>query len=101
MFLSIEIDIRCLLAEYGPAVIDHMLLKVGFPLGVKLGKGFELNQVDKLVEAFQEAETLLDNALKHPSKVRSYCNRTNKCAWPFFEKVDDLVQCYCSLVENT
>lgn len=58
-----------LLAEYGPALIDHMLLKVGFPVGVKLGKGFEIDQSDKLVEAFQEAEALLDHALKHPSKV--------------------------------
>jgi len=55
--------------EYGPAVIDHTLLKVGLPSGVKLGKGFEVSQVDKLCEALREAESLLDQALQQPSKV--------------------------------
>uniref|UniRef100_A0A1B6FD40 NFACT RNA-binding domain-containing protein n=1 Tax=Cuerna arida TaxID=1464854 RepID=A0A1B6FD40_9HEMI len=54
--------------EYGPAVIDHMLLKVGLPPGVKLGKGFDISQVDKLCEALQEAESLLNQALTQPSK---------------------------------
>ncbi|KAG8243184.1 hypothetical protein J6590_050295 [Homalodisca vitripennis] len=46
-----------------------MLLKVGLPHGVKLGKGFDISQMDKLCEALQEAESLLDQALTQPSKL--------------------------------
>lgn len=54
--------------EYGPAVLDHVLLKVGFQKNIKLGKGFDISQVNKIVEALQEAERLLDLALSKPSK---------------------------------
>ncbi|XP_054262763.1 ribosome quality control complex subunit NEMF homolog [Macrosteles quadrilineatus] len=67
--------------EYGPAVIDHMLLKVGLPPGVKLGKGFDLSQLHKICEALQEAEALLDQALQQPSKgyvVQKAEKRLNK-----------------------
>lgn len=61
-----------MLAEYGPAVIDHMLLSVGLPLGAKLGKDFQRNQVQLFVDGLREAEALLDTALKYPSKVCWY-----------------------------
>lgn len=52
-------------------MIDHVLLKVGFPPNVKLGKGFDIAQVDKISEALEEAECLLNLGLSKPSKVRS------------------------------
>lgn len=55
--------------EYGPAVIDHVLLTVGLKPGMKWGKDFDLNHLQKLSEALQEAEKLLDNALQSPAKV--------------------------------
>lgn len=66
-------------SEYGPAVIDHVLLKVGFPPNVKLGKGFDIAQVDKICEALEEAECLLNLGLSKPSKVRSSRQRIIYC----------------------
>ena len=56
-------------SEYGPAIIDHILMKAGYLKNVKLGKGFDISQVNKIVEALQEAEKLLDTALSRPSKA--------------------------------
>lgn len=58
-------------ADYGPAVIEHTLLKAGFNAGCKLGKGFDLDKdAPKLFAALTEADHLLDQALQQESKVR-------------------------------
>ncbi|KAK3914670.1 Nuclear export mediator factor NEMF-like protein [Frankliniella fusca] len=57
--------------EYGPAVIEHVLLLVGFPAGVKINKGINPNSdedIGKLVEALQQAEHMIDRALQEPSR---------------------------------
>ncbi|XP_066993709.2 ribosome quality control complex subunit NEMF homolog [Anabrus simplex] len=55
--------------EYGPAVIEHVLLKAGFAANCKLGKGFSIDEdTTKLSSALQEAEQLIDIAMKTPSK---------------------------------
>ncbi|XP_064621193.1 ribosome quality control complex subunit NEMF-like [Lineus longissimus] len=47
--------------EYGPAVIDHCLLSVGFPENAKIGKGFTLAEdMPKLMSALELAEKLLE-----------------------------------------
>lgn len=47
-------------------------MKAGFQKNIKLGKGFDIHQVDKVVEALQEAEKLLDLGLSKPSKASIY-----------------------------
>ncbi|XP_021920344.1 nuclear export mediator factor NEMF homolog isoform X2 [Zootermopsis nevadensis] len=55
--------------DYGPAVIEHALLKAGFNAGCKLGKGFDLDKdAPKLFAALTEADHLLDQALQQESK---------------------------------
>lgn len=47
-----------------------MLLKFGFSNASKIGKTFDVEKdIQKLVDAIQEAEVILDSAKKGPSKV--------------------------------
>jgi predicted ribosome quality control (RQC) complex YloA/Tae2 family protein len=47
--------------DYGPAIVEHALLKSGFTTGCKLGKGFDLEKdMPKLMAALSEADHLLD-----------------------------------------
>jgi hypothetical protein len=56
--------------DYGPAIIEHVLLKAGFSAGCKLGKGFDLEKdMPKLLAALSEADHLLDLALQQEPKV--------------------------------
>uniref|UniRef100_A0A2C9K1Q6 NFACT RNA-binding domain-containing protein n=1 Tax=Biomphalaria glabrata TaxID=6526 RepID=A0A2C9K1Q6_BIOGL len=55
--------------DYGPAIIDHVLIKSGFSENVKFGKDFKLDQdFDKLMDALQEAENLMFSLLSNPCK---------------------------------
>lgn len=55
--------------EVGAAVIDHVLLEVGFPLGCKIGKEFDIaKDIDKLFTALENAEKLMENGMKEVSK---------------------------------
>ncbi|XP_049952116.1 ribosome quality control complex subunit NEMF-like [Schistocerca serialis cubense] len=55
--------------EYGPAVIEHVLLRGGFPSGCKFGKNFNVTEdLPKLCEALTEAEKLMENAARQVSK---------------------------------
>ncbi|KAJ9582431.1 hypothetical protein L9F63_003229 [Diploptera punctata] len=55
--------------EYGPALIDHALLKAGYKPNCKIGKDFNINEdLLKLIDAFHEAEHIMDQSLKQPSK---------------------------------
>jgi hypothetical protein len=56
--------------DYGPAIIEHVLLKAGFSAGCKLGKGFDLEKdMPKLLVALNEADCLLDLASQREPKV--------------------------------
>jgi hypothetical protein len=56
--------------DYGPAIIEHVLLKAGFSAGCKLGKGFDLDKdIPGLFAALREADHLLDQASQQESKV--------------------------------
>jgi hypothetical protein len=56
--------------DYGPAIIEHVLLKSGFNAGCKLGKGFDMKKdTPKLLAALDEADHLLDLALQREPKV--------------------------------
>ncbi|KAL1514040.1 hypothetical protein ABEB36_003364 [Hypothenemus hampei] len=51
--------------EYGPALLEHVLLKHGFASSTKVGKTFDINQdVDKLLVALAEADSIFQDA-KH------------------------------------
>uniref|UniRef100_A0A1B6D3Q3 NFACT RNA-binding domain-containing protein n=1 Tax=Clastoptera arizonana TaxID=38151 RepID=A0A1B6D3Q3_9HEMI len=54
--------------EYGPAVIDHVLLTVGLKSNMKWGKDFFVGNMHQIVAAIEEAEKLLQDALQSPSK---------------------------------
>ncbi|XP_071453923.1 ribosome quality control complex subunit NEMF homolog [Hetaerina americana] len=55
--------------DYGPAVIEHVLLSAGFATNCKLGKTFDIaRDVDNLHKALIEAENLMTNASKEVSK---------------------------------
>ncbi|XP_044729059.1 nuclear export mediator factor NEMF homolog [Chrysoperla carnea] len=55
--------------DYGPAVIDHVLLEAGFPSNCKLGKQFDIeNDIEKLHAALLKAEELICVASKTTSK---------------------------------
>ncbi|XP_046401897.1 nuclear export mediator factor NEMF homolog [Ischnura elegans] len=55
--------------EYGPAVIEHMLLSAGFPANCKLGKTFDVaRDVETLYKALIEAENIMTYASKEISK---------------------------------
>ncbi|XP_039283383.1 nuclear export mediator factor NEMF homolog isoform X3 [Nilaparvata lugens] len=53
---------------YGAALIDHVLLKSGFPSGCAVGKGFEMEDIPKLMKALTLAEEIITEATKAPSK---------------------------------
>ncbi|GAB6026032.1 hypothetical protein CHUAL_012242 [Chamberlinius hualienensis] len=45
--------------EFGPALIEHVLLKFGFTENVKIGKGFKVHQdISKLVSALEDADQI-------------------------------------------
>uniref|UniRef100_A0A8D8LLF6 Nuclear export mediator factor NEMF homolog n=2 Tax=Cacopsylla melanoneura TaxID=428564 RepID=A0A8D8LLF6_9HEMI len=55
--------------DYGPAIIEHVLMSAGFPNTCKLGKDVNIDtDLPRLVEAFKMAEQILDQALTVPSK---------------------------------
>ncbi|XP_065332099.1 ribosome quality control complex subunit NEMF homolog [Cloeon dipterum] len=55
--------------DYGPALIEHVLLGVDFAPNVKFGKGFSLeNDLGKLYSALCEADEILSSASTTPSK---------------------------------
>lgn len=61
---------KCLFIEYGPALIEHALLKFGFTNASKVGKTFNItDDLPKLMEAIQEADSILESAKKQPFKV--------------------------------
>ncbi|CAH1998985.1 unnamed protein product [Acanthoscelides obtectus] len=56
--------------EYGPPLIEHVLVKHGFTNATKIGKTFNIMEdIDRLMEALQEAEDILQAAKKEHSKV--------------------------------
>ena len=56
--------------EYGPAVIEHVLLRQGFSNSTKIGKTFSIeNDTDKVLDALDEAEKLFAEAKESTSKV--------------------------------
>lgn len=58
-----------LLVEFGAAVIDHVLLQAGFPLGCKIGKDFDpAKDMERLAKALQNADDMLNNAKQNVSK---------------------------------
>lgn len=62
------------LAEYGPPLIEHVLLKQGFGNSTKIGKTFDVSaDVDKLMQAILEADKIFKIAQTEPQKV---CNST-------------------------
>lgn len=55
--------------EYGPAIIDHILLGVGLQGTGKLGKNFEVEKdLPKLITALTEAEEMIKIATQSSSK---------------------------------
>lgn len=46
--------------EYGPSLIEHVLLKCGYKNSTKIGKDFDVNHVEKLYDALNEAHMLFD-----------------------------------------
>jgi len=55
--------------DYGPAMLDHVLLGAGFQLNVKIGQGFHLDaDMSRLLVAIEEAEDLLTTFLSKPCK---------------------------------
>ncbi|XP_022913769.2 ribosome quality control complex subunit NEMF homolog [Onthophagus taurus] len=55
--------------EYGPSLLEHVLLKFGFKNSAKLGKDFKTDRdINKLYEAILDAENLMNEAKKIPSK---------------------------------
>ena len=59
--------------EYGPALIEHVLLTIGFKSNCKIGKDFNVQNTSsedfmKLVKAFSEAEHMMELSLKEVSK---------------------------------
>ncbi|XP_012286899.1 nuclear export mediator factor NEMF homolog [Orussus abietinus] len=55
--------------EFGPAIIDHILLKVGLRAGCKIGKDFKIPEdMPKLTSALELATEIFDNARKNVSK---------------------------------
>lgn len=69
--------------EYGPAVIDHILLLAEFPAGVKINKGLDPNSEEdicKLMEALQQAEHMIDRAMQEKSRV-GIIRKYNLCSF--------------------
>lgn len=59
-----------LFLDYGPALIEHVLLCAGFVANVKFGKEFSLeNDCGRVHKALCEADVILAEAASKPSKV--------------------------------
>lgn len=57
--------------DYGPALIEHVLLKHGFTNASKIGKSFDINNdINELFLAIQDAEVMMEKAKKEVSKVK-------------------------------
>ncbi|KAI5740626.1 hypothetical protein M8J76_005661 [Diaphorina citri] len=55
--------------DYGPAIIEHVLMTAGFPNTCKLGMDINIEtDLPRMVEAFKMAELILDQALTVSSK---------------------------------
>ncbi|XP_046734786.1 nuclear export mediator factor NEMF homolog isoform X2 [Diprion similis] len=55
--------------EFGPAIIDHVLLQAGFPTSCKIGKNFDVaTEFPKLVLALEAADKIFTEAVKSVSK---------------------------------
>ncbi|ERL92434.1 hypothetical protein D910_09748 [Dendroctonus ponderosae] len=56
--------------EFGPALLEHVLLKQGLVNSVKIGKTFDIhNDIDKVITAISEAESIFKTAQSQPFKV--------------------------------
>lgn len=56
--------------EYGPALIEHVLLKYGFTNSTKIGKSFDIvKDIDELMKALNEADLLFQSAKNKHSLV--------------------------------
>lgn len=68
-------------SEYGPALIEHVLLKHGFNNSAKIGKTFTIEKdIDQLMIALEEANGLFQAAKKQHSLVSidtSTCKNQN------------------------
>lgn len=60
---------RILISEYGPPLIEHVLLKQGFKNSLKITDKLIKEDVDKILDALHEAESIFTAAKKSPSKV--------------------------------
>ena len=57
------------LLQFGAALIDHVLLSSGFPLGCKIEKSFNpTTDIDKLMIALEEADKILESSKNNVSK---------------------------------
>ncbi|CAG9863169.1 unnamed protein product [Phyllotreta striolata] len=57
--------------EYGPAIIEHVLLKRNFPNSTKIGKNLNQNEdIDRILEALNEAEDIFQNI--KPEQIKGY-----------------------------
>lgn len=57
--------------EYGPAIIEHVLLNQGFSNNTKIGKTFVIeNDIDKIMAAIEEAEKIFTQAKTTAFKVK-------------------------------
>ncbi|KAJ8925872.1 hypothetical protein NQ315_009724 [Exocentrus adspersus] len=55
--------------EYGPAVIEHVLLKQGFTNATRIGKSFNIQEdIDKVMAALTEAERIFQLAKQNHEK---------------------------------
>lgn len=62
--------ISLLFVEYGPAIIEHVLLKQGFSNSTKIRKTFNIREdIDKLMDATSEAEHIFQLAKQNHEKV--------------------------------
>ncbi|KAF4516743.1 hypothetical protein B566_EDAN008433 [Ephemera danica] len=63
-----KVLIPCL--DYGPPLIEHVLLGAGLTPNAKISKGFDVDaDMIKLVAAMNEAEEVMDSAAASPSKA--------------------------------
>lgn len=74
--------------EYGPALLEHVLLNHGFTNASKVGKTFKIPEdLDTLMQAIQEAEKIMQEAKKSPSKgyiIQKKEERPSQSAQEFF-----------------
>lgn len=59
--------------EYGPPLIEHVLLKAGFPNSTKTGKDFDIGgNLERICAAFLEADKILKRGKTQKSKVNRF-----------------------------